>query len=84
MAVKNVQTATQETEENIYLPKTADRTVQQGEQLENTFEVRDFNLFYGNFHALKNINLDILKQHVTAFIGPSGCGNRRFYAVLTG
>ena len=62
---KNVQTATQETEENIYLPKTADRTVQQGEQLENTFEVRDFNLFYGNFHALKNINLDILKQHIT-------------------
>ena len=31
-------------------------------------------LFYGNFHALKNINLDIEANKITAFIGPSGCG----------
>ncbi len=36
--------------------------------------VRDLNFFYGNFKALKNINLDIPERKVTAFIGPSGCG----------
>ena len=35
---------------------------------------RDFNFYYGKYHALKHINLDILKSRVTAFIGPSGCG----------
>ena len=35
---------------------------------------RDFNFYYGKFHALKNIDLDIYKHRVTAFIGPSGCG----------
>ncbi|HNW64486.1 MAG TPA: ATP-binding cassette domain-containing protein, partial [Piscinibacter sp.] len=36
--------------------------------------VRDLNFYYGNFHALKHINLDIPEHKVTAFIGPSGCG----------
>ena len=36
--------------------------------------VRNLNFYYGKFHALKNINLDIAKNQVTAFIGPSGCG----------
>jgi phosphate transport system ATP-binding protein len=36
--------------------------------------VRDLNFFYGKFHALKNFNLDIPQNKVTAFIGPSGCG----------
>ncbi len=36
--------------------------------------VRDLNFFYGRFHALKSINLDIPQNRVTAFIGPSGCG----------
>ena len=35
---------------------------------------RNFNFYYGKFHALKNINLDIPEKQVTAFIGPSGCG----------
>ena len=35
---------------------------------------RNLNFFYGKFHALKNINLDIPESKVTAFIGPSGCG----------
>ena len=35
--------------------------------------VRNLNFYYGKFHALKNINLDITKNQVTAFIGPSGC-----------
>ncbi|WP_188093361.1 phosphate ABC transporter ATP-binding protein PstB [Photorhabdus heterorhabditis] len=36
--------------------------------------VRDLNFYYGKFHALKNITLNIAKNKVTAFIGPSGCG----------
>ena len=35
---------------------------------------RNFDFYYGKFHALKNINLDIYRRQVTAFIGPSGCG----------
>ncbi|MDB5864212.1 MAG: phosphate transporter ATP-binding protein [Betaproteobacteria bacterium] len=35
---------------------------------------RDFNFYYGKFHALKNIALDVYTHRVTAFIGPSGCG----------
>ena len=36
--------------------------------------VRDLNFYYGKYHALKGINLDIPANKVTAFIGPSGCG----------
>lgn len=41
---------------------------------ESKIQVRDLNFYYGQFHALKNISLDIAKNKVTAFIGPSGCG----------
>ena len=36
--------------------------------------VKDLDFYYGKFHALKNINLEIPEKKVTAFIGPSGCG----------
>ena len=36
--------------------------------------VRNLNFYYGKFHALRNINLDIPAKKVTAFIGPSVCG----------
>ena len=36
--------------------------------------MRDFNLWYGDFQALKGVNLEIPKNRATAFIGPSGCG----------
>jgi phosphate transport system ATP-binding protein len=36
--------------------------------------VRGLNFFYGKFHALRDLNLDIPENQVTAFIGPSGCG----------
>lgn len=36
--------------------------------------VRDLNFYYGKYHALKSINMDIPEKKVTAFIGPSGCG----------
>ncbi|OOR92894.1 phosphate ABC transporter ATP-binding protein [Moraxella caviae] len=37
-------------------------------------QIRNLNFYYGDFKALKNINLDIADKKVTAFIGPSGCG----------
>jgi len=37
-------------------------------------EVKNFNFYYGGFHALKNINLPVPEKRVTALIGPSGCG----------
>jgi len=37
-------------------------------------KVRNLDFYYGDFHALKDINLDIAEKKVTAFIGPSGCG----------
>lgn len=40
----------------------------------NKIEIRDVNLYYNDFHALKNINLDVEANEITAFIGPSGCG----------
>ena len=38
------------------------------------FSISDMELYYGSFHALKNINLKIQEKEITAFIGPSGCG----------
>lgn len=37
-------------------------------------ELQDVNIFYGDFHAVQNVNLSVQAQSVTAFIGPSGCG----------
>lgn len=42
--------------------------------IEPKISVNNLNFYYGDFHALKNINLNIAKNKVTAFIGPSGCG----------
>ncbi len=44
--------------------------------------VRDLNLFYGDFQALKNINVVIEKNNITALIGPSGCGKSTFLRTL--
>jgi phosphate transport system ATP-binding protein len=41
---------------------------------EPKLRVRDLDFFYGSFHALKRINLEVPEKLVTAFIGPSGCG----------
>ena len=40
----------------------------------NKIEIKNLDLYYGDFHALKNINLEIPENQITAFIGPSGCG----------
>lgn len=38
------------------------------------FDIKNADLFYGDFQALKNINLQVQEKEITAFIGPSGCG----------
>lgn len=38
------------------------------------FDIKSADLFYGDFQALKNINLEVCDNEITAFIGPSGCG----------
>lgn len=48
----------------------------------NVYEVKDLNLWYGENHALKNLNLNINENEVTAIIGPSGCGKSTFIKTL--
>ncbi|WP_104697566.1 MULTISPECIES: phosphate ABC transporter ATP-binding protein PstB [unclassified Helicobacter] len=46
------------------------------------FNISNFNLFYDNFHALKDINIQIEEREITAFIGPSGCGKSSLLKTL--
>lgn len=46
------------------------------------FKVSNMDLHYGDFHALKNINLNLAQNEITAFIGPSGCGKSTFLKSL--
>ena len=48
----------------------------------DAFTVKDMELYYGSFHALKNVNLNIASGKITAFIGPSGCGKSTFLKSL--
>ena len=48
----------------------------------NKFEVSNMDLYYGSFHALKNININMPEREITAFIGPSGCGKSTFLKSL--
>ena len=48
----------------------------------NKFDVSRMDLYYGNFHALKNVNIAIPEKEITAFIGPSGCGKSTFLKSL--
>lgn len=48
----------------------------------NKFDVKNMELYYGSFHALKNINIAIPEKEITAFIGPSGCGKSTFLKSL--
>ena len=44
--------------------------------------IENLDLFYGDFQALKNVNMEIEKNEITAFIGPSGCGKSTFLKSL--
>lgn len=49
---------------------------------EVVYDIKGLNLWYGDNHALKEVNLEILENHVTAIIGPSGCGKSTFIKTL--
>jgi phosphate transport system ATP-binding protein len=51
-------------------------------EIMNCFEVKGLNLYYGDFQALKNIDINIETNSVTALIGPSGCGKSTFLKTL--
>ena len=46
------------------------------------FDISNLNLHYGDFHALKDVNMQIEANKITAFIGPSGCGKSTFLKTL--
>ena len=46
--------------------------------------IEDMNLYYGNFHALHDINMHIPEKEITAFIGPSGCGKSTLLNIIGG
>lgn len=58
------------------LSPVVDTATSNFEEREQTLAIclKDFNAYYGDFQAIKDINLDIMARQVTAFIGPSGCG----------
>ncbi|MBE6081201.1 phosphate ABC transporter ATP-binding protein PstB [Sporanaerobacter sp. PP17-6a] len=51
-------------------------------ETKNKIEIKNLNLYYGDFHALKDININIKEKSVTALIGPSGCGKSTFLRTL--
>ncbi len=50
--------------------------------METVFQIKNLNLYYGDKQALKNVNVAIKKNQITAFIGPSGCGKSTFLRCL--
>ena len=57
-------------------------TTQTATREKSKISVSNLNFYYGKFHALKNINLEIPENKVTAFIGPSGCGKSTLLRVF--
>lgn len=51
-------------------------------EMSSKFGVKNLNLYYGEYHALKNVNMEIPEKQITAFIGPSGCGKSTFLKTL--
>ena len=51
-------------------------------QSPSKMEAKDLDLYYGDFQALKKINLAMPEHRITAFIGPSGCGKSTFIKSL--
>ena len=50
--------------------------------MEDKFCIQNMNLYYGDFHALKEVSMNIPANEITAFIGPSGCGKSTFLKSL--
>jgi phosphate transport system ATP-binding protein len=50
--------------------------------MKSIIHINQLNLYYGSFHALKNVSMDIPEKEITAFIGPSGCGKSTLLRTL--
>ncbi len=50
--------------------------------MESIISIKNLNLYYGDFHALKNVNMEIPRKEITAYIGPSGCGKSTLIKTL--
>lgn len=66
--------------ETIYMNESKKIATKSKQEIKTTpvAEAHNVNLFYGSFHALKNINFESFQNSVTALIGPSGCGKSTF------
>ncbi|UTB79364.1 phosphate ABC transporter ATP-binding protein [Staphylococcus carnosus] len=62
--------------------KTPQERKQEDAKKDVVYSTQNLDLWYGENHALKNINLDILENNVTAIIGPSGCGKSTYIKTL--
>ena len=69
-------------ENHIETPEAEDIVEEKKEDKKIKISSRKLNLYYGDNHALKDINLDIYENRVTALIGPSGCGKSTFLKTL--
>lgn len=68
---------------NISVPvKAPEAKPNGGEPQQVKVSVSSLNFYYGKFHALKNVNIDVRENCITAFIGPSGCGKSTLLRVL--
>ena len=63
-------------------PPTASSAVRPEVSASPKLKAVDLNFFYGNFHALHGINLEVPEKQITALIGPSGCGKSTFLRTL--
>lgn len=50
--------------------------------MDSILSIKNLNLHYGDFHALKNVNMEIPRNEITAYIGPSGCGKSTLLKTL--
>ncbi|TDM04352.1 phosphate ABC transporter ATP-binding protein [Macrococcus carouselicus] len=71
--------------EKVIVTKSVDATNQKSNQTAQkniVYQTNNLDLWYGDHHALQNINLDIMENEVTAIIGPSGCGKSTYIKTL--
>lgn len=66
--------------QKIHLVQGEHREQQNANQI--VYQTKNLNLWYGENHALKNIDLDIIENEVTSIIGPSGCGKSTYIKTL--
>lgn len=64
------------------IKKAVEMNATDGRVKNSVYKTNQLNLWYGDNHALKNIDLDIIENEVTSIIGPSGCGKSTYIKTL--